>query len=801
MRRFGGTLAVVLVATAAVLLPDLAAPARADEGLRWETVATYTFDSPAGVVRAQVEADLRNELRNERDGNVIRQPYFAGVTIAVANDAANLVATGDGTPLSVALSPSDGGEFQWAEIDFADNLFAGESVHLVVNYDLTGAPPRSDAPERINPAYASFLAYGIGDPGLTTVRVIIPETFEFESFGADAAESLESGFRVLTATDIEDPQAWTMLVSARNDEALVSTTGTAGDVAFDVRAWPNDPEWASFASGTITSGLPVLTELVGLPWPIDHPLEVRETITPYLYGYAGWFDGATGDIEVGEDLDQEVMLHELSHAWFNHDLFADRWVNEGLAQAYANRAVAATGGVAADPPAVDTTAAGFVLLDQWDDVDLVGGEIDDAREQYGYDTSWYVIDALADEIGEERMAAIFSAAQLNENAYPGDVATSGPTLGAEDWHTLLDLAEEAGGSTGFEALLRSYVATADDVALLDARAAARAAYDALEATGGAWQVPAGIRRSMSEWAFPAATEEIAAAAGVLESRDDVAAKAGALELTPPVGAEAAFEEAGWREDTIEELGEVSAELDEQHLALADLFEIDGALDEAGTRLAELNLSTDLATYAEPARDAFEAGTLDDVTGLVDGGATEIAAWMDTATLLGAAAATADAPRSFFADVGLRGTDVNGMLDEARDAFRAGDRQRATDLAEDVQRKLDEAESTGKRRVIIGGAVLALLLATVGVLVVVLRRRRRRRRAASELAGAENAPGWGPPGGSSAGAEQPVGGVVGGVEQLDAELLERHVAGGAEAGERGEEGQPPPVAGVEHEGHE
>jgi hypothetical protein len=777
MRRFGGTLAAVLVATAATLLPGLAPRARADEGLRWETTATYAFDSPAGVVRAQVEADLRNELRNERDGNVIRQPYFAGVTIAVANDAANLVATGDGTPLGVTLSPSEDGEFQWAEIDFADNLFSGESVHLVVTYDLTGAPPRSDTPERINPAYASFLAYGIGDPGLTTVRVVIPEDFEFESFGADAAESVEGGFRVLTATAIEDPDEWTMFVSARNDDALVSTTGMAGDVAFDVRAWPNDPEWATFAGDTITAGLPVLTDLIGLPWPIDHPLEVRETITPYLYGYAGWFDGATGDIEVGEDLDQEVMLHELSHAWFNNDLFADRWVSEGLAQAYANRALAGIGGVPNDPQPVDVTAAGFVPLDQWGDG---GGGIDDAREEYGYNASWYVIDALADEIGEEQLAAIFSAATLNENAYAGDVATSGPTLGAEDWRTLLDLAEEVGGSTGFEALLRTYVVAPGDVAELDDRAAARTAYDALEAAGGTWQVPAGIRRRMSEWAFPAASAGMVAATEVLASRDDVARKAGDLDLVPPAGVEDAYEGAGWREDTLEELAAVSAALDDQHLALADLFEIDGALDDAESQLAEMELAVDLDPHAAPAREAFEAGTLGDVNGLVDDGATEIAEWLATGELLAATAAAADAPRGFFANIGLRGTDIDGMLDDARQAFTGGDRQRAAELADDVQRKLDDAASAGKQRVIIGAAILLVLLALVAVVIVVVRRRRGSR--------------------SSAG-EQPVGVVVGGVEQLDAELLEGHVAGRAEARQGGEEGESPAVAAVEDEGHE
>jgi hypothetical protein len=320
---------------------------------------------------------------------------------------------------------------------------------------------------------------------------------------------------------------------------------------------------------------------------------------------------------------------------------------------------------------------------------------------------------------------------------------------------------------------------------------------------------------MADWAFDAATEQMASATAVLASRDDVARKAGELGLTPPEGVESTYEEAGaGDDDTLAELEAVSADLDEQHLALADLFEIDGALDDAESQLAEMELQADLDTYAEPARDAFEAGDLGEVTGLVDQGATEIAEWLTTAELLDATAANADAPRSFFQHVGLRGTDVDGMLDDARDAFANGDRQRATELAQDVQRTLDDAESTGKRRVIVGVAIVLVVLALVVLLVVLLRRRRRRRAAGTaetpetpespetgdtpEASAAMAAPSWSPP---SAGAEQPVGVVVGGIEQLDAELLEGDVAGGAEAGERREEGQSPPLAGVEDERHE
>ena len=50
-------------------------------------------------------------------------------------------------------------------------------------------------------------------------------------------------------------------------------------------------------------GLPALEELIGRPWPVDGDLDIIETVAPYLYGYAGWYDGALGQIEIGDELD------------------------------------------------------------------------------------------------------------------------------------------------------------------------------------------------------------------------------------------------------------------------------------------------------------------------------------------------------------------------------------------------------------------------------------------------------------------------------------------------------------------
>ena len=88
---------------------------------------------------------------------------------------------------------------------------------------------------------------------------------------------------------------------------------------------------------------PSLRSLIGLPWPVEHDLDVRERFTPLLEGYAGVFLVDEQRIDVSEDLDPIVIVHEASHAWLNNDLFVERWIYEGLAQEYAWRVQSAVG--------------------------------------------------------------------------------------------------------------------------------------------------------------------------------------------------------------------------------------------------------------------------------------------------------------------------------------------------------------------------------------------------------------------------------------------------------------------------
>ena len=92
----------------------------------------------------------------------------------------------------------------------------------------------------------------------------------------------------------------------------------------------------------------------------------------------------------------------------------------------------------------------------------------DDQERYGYNTSWAVLDAIADEIGVERLPKVIRAAEAGEVAYrgPGDPEELARTF---DWKELLDLFEEVGGSAKAAALFERHVVSEAESADFEAR--------------------------------------------------------------------------------------------------------------------------------------------------------------------------------------------------------------------------------------------------------------------------------------------------------------------------------------------
>ena len=109
-------------------------------------------------------------------------------------------------------------------------------------------------------------------------------------------------------------------------------------------------------------------------------------------------------IELSEDLDPLTTMHEASHAWFNDSLFAERWIYEGLAEEYSWRVQTAVGGNAGfGPLEPDDDDPGSIALDGWTFPEVIRDEETDDRERYGYEASFWVIHAIVEAAGVERM--------------------------------------------------------------------------------------------------------------------------------------------------------------------------------------------------------------------------------------------------------------------------------------------------------------------------------------------------------------------------------------------------------------
>ncbi len=535
-------LSVALSALVTLVAPAAPTVHAAEDGLDFRNTTTYTLDPAAAVVHVRADLVLTNTLPDKVQGNIINRRYFRGFSLPAPSDAAAMRATdSNGRSLSVVRRPIDStSNFVIFDIDFAKNLFYRQTARVTVTYDITGLPPRSENPSRVNAAYAAFDAFGVGDDGKVTVKVIVPQGFVVDALGSDAQVSYDGGRTIYTATNIPNPDQFDVFVSARNDKALTSTpVKTADGDEFDLRTWPGDTEWQEFVTTQIQKGVPALSDLVGRPWPIPgKKVEVRQAYTPYLYGYAGWFSAVDDELEIGEDLDQEVVLHELSHAWFSDDWFDDRWVNEGLAQVYSNMAVKQLGGTPKQPEPIKAADPGKVTLNEWGNPNFTDGA--DEVETYGYNASYSVMQRIHDEIGDDKMRSVFAIVDDGIIAYTGaDLKEKGDSNA--DWRRLLDILEITGDSKDARDLFEQYVVSAKDLAKLDDRDAARTLYADVAERGGEWAPPLVVRRNMAGWIFDNATTTMSDATDVLDLRDELDDKSAQLDATYPTNFETDYE--------------------------------------------------------------------------------------------------------------------------------------------------------------------------------------------------------------------------------------------------------------------
>jgi hypothetical protein len=698
---------MLLVATcwsSVTITSGTAAAQSADNGLVEASVNSFEFDPTRGVVRVTIDIDLRNTTTDRIEGDFIRRTFFDSYYAAVPRGAENIVATRDGSVLEGTLEfDPEFPAFSTYRFPLGTELFSGQSTSVRVTYDHLGAPPRDPVPWRVNEAYAGFVAFGLGDEGLVTLRISQPFGYEFDEFtdltGFAVSEPDEFATVVHTRAGLDEDTRIT--VGLANDDRLVSTPLDVEGVDIGLRSWPDDPEWAAFASAKVEAGIPALEELIGTPWPVEGSFAVRQTVEPSRSGYAGWFDAKSNEIAVGEALDADTIYHELSHAWINRRLTTERWFTEGLPQVYAAELVRRDGDEARTPaePAVDDPAARPLTTWTADDEER-------AVEEYGYATSFWVLDGFVDEIGFDRTREVVAALASGSSPYGATSDVERPDL---DWKRLYDVLVEVGGVTTAGDVFRSHVVGQADAPMIERRDRAAADVAGLTERSAPWALPVGVRNRLERWEIDDVTEAVIAADAVLERRTELEAIEQTVGLDEPDGADVEYASAPMQPTGGVDFTEVTATLDEA-IALGE--QLTGQLEEIAVVAPQAGVSPPELSDIEGVAD-FASGIA-----ATDGQLEAMARIIELDDEL-------DAASGIFVTIGRWGSDIEGDLDAARSEVERGDNGAALAILDSAEVRIDDLAAAGRMRVLIAGALVVVVI-VVFVLVARSRRAVRRR---------------------------------------------------------------------------
>ncbi len=619
-------LAMVVVASlAAVAMVGTvgAAPASAAEDqLRETVITTYRVDPAQGVVHVTLDITVTN-LKPDTSTTIF---YYNTLGYAVQARARSVKATSNGAALNTRSVAKD----VFTEVTIRiPNLYHNRTRKVRLTYDLPGGEPRSTSPIRVGRAHAEFSAWAWGDPDRADVRIVIPDTFtgDVQVWPDETRDPVlstrASGLITYSAKGIAKPGEWYALVNLSDRGALTDVRLDLAGKQVTVHAWPEDTVWLDKVSAVLEKGFPALETGIGQPWPVGGELDVTEVSSAEIRGYAGIYDSADHEIQISEDLDEHVIVHEAAHAWFQRELFVQRWITEGLADEYASRVLVATGlGTPIVRSEVRPGDKAAFRLNSWPPPSRID-EDTEAAEDFGYDASWTVIHTIMTEVGEQRMRDVFEAATARTIVYVGAGPAESAT-GAADWRRFLDLVEIVGGAKNASGIFEGWVVTNAERPELVARMTARSRYSRLVDTGDGWLPGLVIRKPMGDWAFDKAGDAMAAAETVLVDRNGLQAATAELGLDFPTALEPAYEQA----DSTDDLTGLETRIDRWMDATAPIRAArDALVQERGPFVAIGLLGTQPETGYAAGLAAWAAG---DDAGAVAGASATLA------TLAGAA---------------------------------------------------------------------------------------------------------------------------------------------------------------------
>jgi hypothetical protein len=564
----------------------------------------YTVEPENHRVQVTVDLHVSNPSKDTTTKRFFHD--FANIQVMAGASGFKVSWAGKGTP-RVRVSERHK-SYLILRVDFAQRLYSGQTATYKLTFYLKdpGGEPTRDL--RVGDSLVSFPVWAFattGTPG-GTVTVVFPAGYDVkvEAGSIPPATNDPTGRPIFRTGTLDKPlEFFAYLVGERPGAYRTATIGPTvrgAPVVVQVRSWQDDKPWGKRVADLLMAGLPVLGERIGLDWPdYPQPLTVQEAVSRTTGGYAGLFDPSQAKVEVAYYADDFVVLHEASHAWFNGALLADRWANEAFASYYATVAAADMKRKVQPSALTDQLEKARIPLNAWGPV----GSENVAEEDYAYAASLVLAKAIAERAGQEGLQAVWAHAKAGVGAYqPVGGGAAETVAGAPDWRGLLDLFEERTGKS-FDDLWRTWVARDSDLALLDARAPARARYAAMVTTVGDWHLPRPIRDALRAWQFSDATALLDDAEAALASRAAVTAAASQAGLVAPATLRLAFEDDDGFDDAS---AEATAELD----VIARYAAAEALRPTETTPFMTLGLwgLTPEARLAE-ARDAFAKGDL------------------------------------------------------------------------------------------------------------------------------------------------------------------------------------------------
>lgn len=568
---------------------------------------TYSVQPDQARVVVSTQLAITADKPNRSTGRGVTQFYFTGWYATIPAEATELTVTDNGRDL--LFERIEEGEFSTLDITFRRNIFYKQTANVEINYVLPSDGPRNDAAVQVNPAYAGFPVYdGTGSEKVGITIEFPPGFGENEGFGLESLERrvADDGRVIFENSEVPLYESVFGFVAAANTDSLRIEAFEVNDLKFELRAWPGDSDWSSFVREQVTEGTPLLTEMTGLDWPVEDVLEITESYSPYLSGYGGWYDPQDTTIEIGDELDEHLIFHELGHVWFNDDLFTNRWITEGLADEFADTLLERLDGERRDAPKASNLDDNAIALSHWSDV-VASRETED----WAYEASWKVMNEVAEQVGIEGIGSAVQAADKGLSAYPGETdLESGARVNA-DWRYFLDLleVEVEPDNDDLTELFADWVVGESITYQLEDRLQARAAYGELVDGGGDWAAPFGIRAALSEWKFNASKPLIASATKQLDLRDEVTAAAAEVDVAFPEGYEADYE----RADSVSDLEALGEDLADLKAASKQLVLAHQASDADPGLFTKIGLiGEDLDSQVTRVDAAFEANELDEV---------------------------------------------------------------------------------------------------------------------------------------------------------------------------------------------